>query len=79
VSPKAGANLIQQTGDELKLVFPQPDARPDKFQHLGFRHFFLQPMDGPDRDANTEEAIRYCLSNPNWRLSLQTHKLVGIR
>jgi 7-carboxy-7-deazaguanine synthase len=79
VSPKAGAKLIQNTGDELKLVFPQSDARPEEFQGLAFRHFFLQPLDGPDRQADTELALRYCLDNPVWRLSLQTHKFVGIR
>jgi len=79
VSPKAGAKLVQTTGDELKLVFPQAGARPETFQGLSFRHFFLQPMDGPDRKVNTDEALRYCLGNPAWRLSLQTHKLVGIR
>ncbi len=79
VSPKAGATLVQTTGDELKLVFPQADTRPEDFQHLAFRHFFLQPMDGPNTKANTGEAIRYCMENPVWRLSLQTHKLVGIR
>jgi 7-carboxy-7-deazaguanine synthase (Cx14CxxC type) len=79
VSPKAGTKLIQNTGDELKLVFPQAQARPEEFQGLAFRHFFLQPMDGPRREANTEEALRYCLGNPVWRLSLQTHKFVGIR
>ena len=79
VSPKAGAKLIQNTGDELKLVFPQSDARPEQFQELAFRHFFLQPMDGPHRKANTDLALRYCLDHPIWRLSLQTHKFVGIR
>jgi 7-carboxy-7-deazaguanine synthase len=79
VSPKAGAKLVQNTGDELKLVFPQADARPEEFQGLAFRHFFLQPMDGPRRRENTDEALRYCLGNPKWRLSLQTHKFVGIR
>ena len=79
VSPKAGTKLIQNTGDELKLVFPQTDARPEHFQGLAFRHFFLQPMDGPHRKANTDLALRYCLDNPVWRLSLQTHKFVGIR
>jgi 7-carboxy-7-deazaguanine synthase len=79
VSPKAGAKLIQNTGDELKLVFPQTGARPEQFQGLTFRHFFLQPMDGPHRKANTDLAFQYCLGNPIWRLSLQTHKLVGIR
>ena len=79
VSPKAGAKLIQNTGDELKLVFPQTGAPPEEFQGLAFRHFFLQPMDGPHRQANTDQALRYCLGNPVWRLSLQTHKFVGIR
>jgi 7-carboxy-7-deazaguanine synthase len=79
VSPKAGAKLIQNTGDELKLVFPQNGAPPEQFQELAFRHFLLQPMDGPHRKANTDQALRYCLDNPLWRLSLQTHKFVGIR
>ena len=79
VSPKAGAGLVQTTGDELKLVFPQTGAPPEDYAHLAFRHFFLQPMDGPLRQANTEQAIRYCLEHPEWRLSVQTHKFVGIR
>lgn len=79
VSPKAGTKLIQTTGDELKLVFPQAEAMPEGFQSLRFRHFFLQPMDGPNQKLNTDEAIRYCLGNPVWRLSLQTHKFAGIR
>ena len=79
VSPKGGSTLVQTWGDELKLVFPQADARPEAFEHLSFRHFFLQPMDGPNLHVNTEAAIRYCMSHPQWRLSLQTHKLVGIR
>jgi 7-carboxy-7-deazaguanine synthase (Cx14CxxC type) len=79
VSPKAGTRLVQTTGDELKLVFPQPEAMPEAFQGLFFRHFFLQPMDGPNRQSNMDEAIRYCLGNPMWRLSLQTHKFAGIR
>ncbi len=79
VSPKAGAPLVQVTGDELKLVFPQSDALPEIYQRLSFRHFFLQPMDGPSLKANTDAAIRYCMDHPQWRLSLQTHKLVGIR
>jgi 7-carboxy-7-deazaguanine synthase len=78
VSPKAGSRLVQKTGDELKLVFPQAEAQPDEFEGLGFRHFFLQPMDGPDRLANTELALRYCMEHPKWRLSLQTHKILGI-
>jgi 7-carboxy-7-deazaguanine synthase (Cx14CxxC type) len=79
VSPKAGAPLVQTTGSELKLVYPQADAPPEKFEQLDFRHFFLQPMDGSDTAANTERAIEYCLKHPRWRLSLQTHKLVGLR
>ena len=79
VSPKAGADLVQTSGDELKLVFPQADAPPEKYQHLAFRHFFLQPMDGPMRQQNTQQALRYCMEHPAWRLSLQTHKFVGIR
>lgn len=79
VSPKGRANLLQTRGDELKLVYPQSDAPPELYEQLSFRYFFLQPMDGPDLMANTKEAIQYCLRNPKWRLSLQTHKLVGIR
>jgi 7-carboxy-7-deazaguanine synthase (Cx14CxxC type) len=79
VSPKAGAPLVQTNGNELKLVYPQADAPPEKFERLDFQHFFLQPMDGPDISANTELAIDYCLRHPRWRLSIQTHKLVGIR
>jgi 7-carboxy-7-deazaguanine synthase len=78
VSPKAGAELRQLTGDELKLVFPQPGAEPEKFESLAFRNFFLQPMDGPYRERNTQLALRYCMEHPRWRLSLQTHKLLGI-
>ncbi len=79
VSPKAGAELVQTSGDELKLVFPQTGAAPEIYEHLAFRHFYLQPMDGPQQQANTEQALRYCLGHPAWRLSLQTHKFVGIR
>jgi 7-carboxy-7-deazaguanine synthase len=78
VSPKAEATLVATEGDELKLVFPQEGAEPEQFEQLRFRHFFLQPMDGPQRESNTEQALRYCLSHPRWRLSLQTHKLLGI-
>jgi len=78
VSPKAGAELEQRTGDELKLVYPQEGAEPEVFEGLPFRHFFLQPMDGPRREANTQAAIRYCLEHPQWRLSLQTQKFIGI-
>lgn len=79
VSPKAGAPLALTRGDELKLVFPQPGAMPDLFVRMDFRHFFLQPMDGPERAANTDAAAAYCLVDPRWRLSIQTHKLLGIR
>ena len=78
VSPKADAALKQKSGDELKLVYPQAAIDPASFESLPFRHFFLQPMDGPDRDANTQAALRYCLDHPQWRLSLQTHKFLGI-
>jgi 7-carboxy-7-deazaguanine synthase (Cx14CxxC type) len=78
VSPKADAPLMLRGGDELKLVFPQEEAPPDRFESLAFRHFFLQPMDGPELEANTRAAIAYCLAHPRWRLSLQTHKLVGL-
>jgi 7-carboxy-7-deazaguanine synthase len=79
VSPKAGATLVQRNGDELKLVFPQAGFDPSQFVSLGFRHFFLSPMDGPRRAENTELAVAYCMEHPQWRLSLQTHKLLGIR
>lgn len=78
VSPKAGAELVQRSGQELKLVFPQLENTPEAFQDLEFQHLFLQPMDGPDRDRNTQLAVAYCLGNPRWRVSLQTHKLMGI-
>ena len=79
VSPKAGAPLAVSRGDELKLVFPQREAPPEKFESLDFEHFFLQPMDGPAREANTRRAVDYCLAHPRWRLSLQSHKVIGIR
>lgn len=79
VSPKADAPLVLTRGDELKLVYPQPTALPERFAHLQFSHFFLQPMDGPDLAAATRAAIQYCLDHPKWRLSLQTHKVAGIR
>lgn len=79
VSPKAGAPLVLTSGNELKLVFPQAGATPDQFEGLAFDHFLLQPMDGPERDANTSTAIDYCLRHPHWRLSVQTHKTLGIR
>jgi 7-carboxy-7-deazaguanine synthase (Cx14CxxC type) len=79
VSPKATAPLTLTSGDELKLVYPQEDAPPERFASLEFTHFFLQPMDGPALQENTQRAIAYCLANPQWRLSVQSHKVVGIR
>ncbi len=79
VSPKAGASFVLKRGSELKLVYPQPGAEPEKFAGLAFDHFFLQPMDSPERERNTALAIEYCLAHPEWRLSLQTHKFTGIR
>jgi 7-carboxy-7-deazaguanine synthase (Cx14CxxC type) len=78
VSPKAGVPLRQRSGQELKLVYPQPEAMPEQFAELAFDQFALQPMDGPNVVANTQAAIKYCLSHPLWRLSLQTHKILGI-
>jgi 7-carboxy-7-deazaguanine synthase (Cx14CxxC type) len=78
VSPKAGAPLVLRSGDELKLVYPQPGLPPDQVEDLEFDHFWLQPMDGPDREANTAAAVDYCLAHPHWRLGLQTHKMIGI-
>jgi 7-carboxy-7-deazaguanine synthase len=78
VSPKSTAELVQRSGDELKLVYPQADALPETFTALDFRHFFLQPMDGASKDQATQAAIAYCMRHPQWRLSLQTHKLTGI-
>jgi 7-carboxy-7-deazaguanine synthase (Cx14CxxC type) len=78
VSPKAGTGLAVDAGDELKLVFPQALAGPERFEHMAFKHFLLQPMDGPQRAHNTELAVAYCKAHPRWRLSLQTHKLIGI-
>ena len=79
VSPKAGAPLVQTTGDELKLVYPQSSLMPESVASLDFTHRFLQPMDGPNALANTQAAIAYCKAHPIWQLSLQTHKLLGIR
>jgi 7-carboxy-7-deazaguanine synthase (Cx14CxxC type) len=78
VSPKSDAKVVQVQGNELKLVYPQERAKPAQFEHLNFAHFFLQPMDGPDREANTKAAVAYCKAHPQWRLSLQTHKLIGL-
>lgn len=79
VSPKASAPVLQISGQELKLVFPQAQALPDRFENLAFEHFWLQPMDGPDQAANTVLAMDYCLTHPRWRLSIQTHKYIGVR
>ena len=79
VSPKANAPLAVSGGDELKLVYPQPAALPERFLGLDFQHWLLQPMDGPDRDQATRAAIEYCLAHPQWRLSVQTHKVIGVR
>jgi 7-carboxy-7-deazaguanine synthase len=79
VSPKADAELVLTEGDELKLVFPQEKATPERFEGLRFPRLLLQPMDGPDREANTRRAVEYCLAHPQWSLSLQTHKYLGIR
>ena len=78
VSPKGHQPLAQFSGQELKLVYPQPGVDPGQFEELDFERFFLQPMDGPARDANTQSAIAYCLAHPRWRLSVQTHKYIGI-
>jgi len=79
MSPKAGAELVLRNGHELKLVFPQKGLDPEEMEKLDFQHFFLQPMDGRELAANTQLAIAYCLAHPRWRLSMQTHKLLGIR
>lgn len=78
VSPKAGAPLVQTTGHELKLVYPQAEALPEQFANLDFARFYLQPMDGAEQKRNTQLAIAYCLAHPQWSLSLQTHKIIGI-
>lgn len=78
VSPKAANPLVQTTGQELKLVFPQAEAPPERFADLAFERFYLQPMDGPEQAANTQAAIAFCLEHPLWRLSVQTHKFLGI-
>jgi 7-carboxy-7-deazaguanine synthase (Cx14CxxC type) len=79
VSPKAGAELVQRSGNELKLVYPQAGAEPELFDGLAFEHFLLQPMDGPEAARNTKAAVDYCLAHPRWRFSLQTHKAIGVR
>lgn len=79
ISPKANAELVQRSGNELKLVYPQAGGDPAQYEGLAFEHFFLSPMDNPERDANAQAAIAYCLKHPQWRLSLQTHKMIGVR
>ena len=78
VSPKVGADLLLTKGDELKFVFPQKDVDPRTFESFNFRHFYIQPMDGPDLDKNIKLAIEFCLKNPTWKLSLQTHRYLNI-
>jgi 7-carboxy-7-deazaguanine synthase (Cx14CxxC type) len=78
VSPKADAEVVQRSGNELKLVYPQDEAGPERFEDLAFEHFFLQPMDGPDQARNIGLTAEYCRQHPRWRLSLQTHKLIGL-
>lgn len=78
VSPKSDSKIVITRGNELKLVYPQPDAMPEQFIHLNFDHFSLQPMDGPDVFENTKSVIEYCKKNPTWKVSLQTHKILGI-
>lgn len=79
VSPKAQGHLVVVSGDELKLIYPQAGAEPERYEGLDFAYFFLQPMDGPERERNTRLAVRYCLDHPRWRLSLQTQKVLGIK
>jgi len=79
VSPKANTELALVSGHELKLVYPQAGAEPEKFESMNFQYFFLQPMDGPERERNLQLSIEYCLAHPKWRLSLQTHKFLGIK
>ena len=78
VSPKANAPVVISHGDEIKLVYPQEQAQPERFEAMEFRHFLLQPMDGPNRERNTQLAVAYCKAHPKWRLSIQTHKILGI-
>jgi len=79
VSPKADSELVLSKGDELKLVYPQEKARPEMYKSLPFKHFFLQPMDGPAIEKNTVQTLQYCLENPKWKLSMQMHKMLGVR
>jgi len=79
VSPKADVKLVQTVGDELKLVYPQAGAEPERYDKLNFRHFFLQPMDGADREEATRQTLEYVLAHPQWRISLQLHKILNVR
>ncbi|MBK7810652.1 MAG: hypothetical protein IPI50_05310 [Saprospiraceae bacterium] len=79
MSPKPNTEIVVKSGHELKFVYPQSDLLPENFQHLNFQHFFIQPMDGPDQTSNILNSIEFVQKNPRWRLSLQTHKIVGIR
>ena len=79
VSPKAGTQIAQKTGNELKVIYPQPELNFSKLLGLSFEYFLIQPMDGPNVKANTEASVEFCKKNPNWRLSLQTHKQLGLR
>ncbi|MGD0022173.1 MAG: 7-carboxy-7-deazaguanine synthase [Smithellaceae bacterium] len=79
VSPKAGAELLLRSGQELKLIFPQLGAEPGKYDQLDFQHFFLQPMDSTDNEANMEKTLDYVLTHPQWRISLQLHKILGVK
>lgn len=78
VSPKAGTDIVLQRGDELKLVFPQPGAEPERYADFTFDHYYLQPMDGPRGEANTQLTLQYCLRHPQWKMSVQTHKVLAI-
>lgn len=78
VSPKANAEFLLRRGSELKLVYPQAGGDPERYLDSKFTHYYLQPMDGPDREKNTQLSLQYCLQNPRWKLSLQTHKMIGI-
>lgn len=78
VSPKANTRLLLDQGDELKLVYPQEGLKPAQFDGLAFQHYFLQPLDDPDREKNTLKTVDYCLKHPKWRISLQTHKILGV-
>jgi 7-carboxy-7-deazaguanine synthase len=77
--PEGSTRIVATRGQELKLVYPQAENRPEQFRDLQFDHFFLQPKDGPDRQANTELVIRYCMTDPRWRMAVQTHKMIGVR